>query len=384
MNKNATAYPWVVAQQYFLLFGKMGIFLPYFNLYCYHIGFNGVEIGVLSALRSLCTIIFPLFFSMLADRYSLRKPIYITCMFVSAMVWVFFMFTTEFTWMLVIMLFYGIFYSPIIAFLEAITMDTLGEKKQNYGTIRAWGSISFILMVVLMGKIIDKYSINIILGAILIFSWLQALNAVHIPHSGNVRKATKFLAPSFLSQKKVLIFLFCAFLMLVSHGAYYGFFSIHLENSGYSNTFIGITWALASLAEIVAMVKSKSIFKKFSLESVLVFSFAVAVIRWILLYQTTAAAVIILTQILHAVTYGAFHMASILYIDRESPEEAKNMGQAVNNAASYGLGLMVGFFLNGYLYEHMATSMLFLVSGLISLSAGLLFGGSLLLERQKS
>ncbi|MCK7511327.1 MAG: MFS transporter [Desulfobacterales bacterium] len=57
--------------------------------------------------------------------------------------------------------------------------------------------------------------------------------------------------------------------MLVSHGAYYGFFSIHLATLGYTGTFIGGAWALASAAEIVAMLYSEAIFKRFALERVL-------------------------------------------------------------------------------------------------------------------
>ena len=383
MKKIVTSYPWVVAAQYFLFFGGMGIFLPYFNLYCYQIGFNGIQIGMLSAIRSGSTIVFPLLFSLLADRFSLRKPIYITCTFVSSVVWVFFMFTTDYQWMLLIMALYGIFYAPIISLLEAITMDTLGKEKNSYGAVRAWGSLSFILIVVSMGKIIDDNPIRLILLAYFIFAGLQAINSILIPPSRSFRSSTKSFTPHFLLHKKIIIFFFCSFLMLVSHGAYYGFYSIHLEHLGYSNMFIGITWALASIAEIAAMVKSKSIFKRFSLESVLVFSFGVAVFRWVMLYQFSHPVLIILSQILHALTYGTFHMACILYIDRESPEESKNMGQAVNNASSYGLGLMVGFFLNGYLYEHMATNMLFLVSGFIALAGGLLFGGNLWLENSK-
>jgi PPP family 3-phenylpropionic acid transporter len=161
--------------------------------------------------------------------------------------------------------------------------------------------------------------------------------------------------------------------MLVSHGAYYGFFSIHLENLGYGSTFIGIAWALASTAEILVMIKSEKIFDRFSLENVLFFSFLVAAARWMILYAAESAAIILLSQILHAVTYGTFHMASILYIDRLAPEQAKTLGQAVNNSLSYGLGLMVGFFINGYVYEITGSYTLFLMSALIALAGGMLF-----------
>ena len=98
-----------------------------------------------------------------------------------------------------------------------------------------------------------------------------------------------------------------------------------------------------------------------------------AAVRWLILYFAGSAAVILLSQILHAVTYGTFHMASILYIDRLAPEQAKTLGQALNNALSYGLGLMVGFFVNGYVYEITSSYTLFLMSSLIALAGGLIF-----------
>lgn len=381
MKSARTAYPWTIASQYFLHFGVMGVFLPYFNLYCLHLGFNGVQIGTLSSVRSVSTIIFPVLFGAVADRFHLRKPIYIGCCFISAAIWYLFLRTTDFQWMLVICLLYGIFYAPIISFLEALTMDTLGKEKRSYGTIRAWGSASFILIVMIMGRVIDLFSIRIILVTILIGSIIQAVAALKIPH--HIQKIHAEPVPKFhhFLQKPIVLFLFCAFLMLVSHGAYYGFFSIHLEHLGYSKLFIGSVWALASVAEILAMLKSRSLFNRFSLEAVLVFSFAVAVLRWCLLYIFTSPVFIISAQVLHAVTYGTFHMAGILYIDRMAPEEAKTMGQAVNNAVTYGLGLMIGFFINGYLYESVGSRLLFIISAGIAAVGGILFCGYLVVAK---
>ncbi len=52
---------------------------------------------------------------------------------------------------------------------------------------------------------------------------------------------------------------------------------------------------------------------------------------------------------------------------------AKTFGQAANNAITYGLGLMVGFLLNGAFFERLATRHLFLASMLVALAAGGLF-----------
>lgn len=366
-------FKFIISSQYFIYFGVLGIFLPYFNLYCYHLGFSGLQIGILSALRSMAMVLFPLIWGSLADRFQLRKPIYILCAFLSTSIWLLYLFFVDFWPMLIITAFYGIFYAPIISFLEAVTMDVLGKEKKSYGRIRAWGSISFIVMVLVLGKIIDLYSVDIILILILAGSLMLAAISTRIPAIKAKKKDLLKPGAGSLLQRHVIIFLFCAFLMLVSHGAYYGFFSIHLDNLGYGSTFIGIAWALASTAEILVMIKSDKIFNRFSLESVLFFSFLVAAARWMILFFAGSAVVILLSQILHAVTYGTFHMASILYIDRLAPENTKTMGQAVNNALTYGLGLMVGFFINGYVYEITGSHTLFLMSALIALAGGMLF-----------
>jgi len=361
-----------ISSQYFIYFGVLGIFLPFFNLYCYNLGFSGLQIGILSGLRSVAMVIFPLIWGVLADRLSIRRPIYILCNFLSSAIWVMFLFTAEFWPMLIITAFYGMFYAPIISFLEAVTMDVLGAEKKGYGRIRAWGSISFIVMVLVLGKIIDLYSVDIILVLILAGSLMLAVISIGIPAIQAPKKDLLTPVAGSLMEKRVIVFLFCAFLMLVSHGAYYGFFSIHLANMGYGSTFIGITWALASTAEILVMIKSDKIFNRYSLENVLFFSFLVAAVRWMILFFAHSPMLILLSQILHAVTYGTFHMASILYIDRLAPEKAKTLGQAVNNALTYGLGLMVGFFVNGYVYEITGSFTLFLMSSLIALAGGLL------------
>jgi len=85
-----------------------------------------------------------------------------------------------------------------------------------------------------------------------------------------------------------------------------------------------------------------------------------------------AAMMILLTQVLHAATYGAFHMASILYMDRMSPGGEKTLGQAVNNAVTYGFGIMAGFVLNGYFFDIIGAQKLFAISSALAAGGGLI------------
>ena len=121
------------------------------------------------------------------------------------------------------------------------------------------------------------------------------------------------------------------------------------------------------------MLFSERIFKRFRYETVLILSFAAAILRWSGLWVAESTVAILALQLLHAITYGTFHMASILYIDMLTPKASKTLGQAVNNAVTYGLGLMAGFFLSGALYEVVGARGLFAISGLVALLGGIVF-----------
>ena len=361
----------VLSTHYFLYFGILGIYLPYFNLYCYHLDFSGFQIGTLSAVRTFATALFPLIWGILADRYNIRRPIFIMAVIASTTLWSFYLLTTDFTLMLLITAVYGIFYAPIISFLESFSMDLLDTRKKDYGHLRVWGSIAFILVVMGVGRLIDVYSASIILVLILAGSAAQSLLSFTVPGVPPQQNAQSFAASArIFFNRRALTFIFCAFLMLVSHGTYYGFFSIHLEQLGYGGAFIGFAWALASIAEISVMVGSARIFSRFRLENVLVFSFIAAAVRWAILAGAESAGLILFTQLFHAFSYGSFHVASILYIDKLAPPQAKTLGQAVNNAATYGLGIMVGFFLSGYLFETIGAPKLFMLCGALALTGG--------------
>lgn len=363
----------ILRSHYFIYFGILGLYLPYFNLYCYHLGFNGSQIGMLAGLRSATLVLFPFVWGALADRFRRRKSIYLLCNALACVSWAGYLTTTDFGPMLVLAVVHGMFYAPLISFLEAYAMDLLGEDKNTYGRVRVWGSVSFILIVTVLGYVSERYGIALIVPLILAGALLQTMAAVVLPAAPVVRPLVTKSTPIRISWPRTLVFLCCGFLMLVSHGTYYGFFSIHLENLGLPPTYIGIAWAIAVLAEIVVMINSRRLFSRASFESVLLASFFIAALRWLLLAAFTSPAVILGSQILHAFSYGTFHMASILYMDRLTPGPAKTLGQAANNAITYGLGLMIGFMVNGALFDHLGARHLFVMSAGLALAGGMLF-----------
>jgi len=254
----------------------------------------------------------------------------------------------------------------MIAFLEAFTMETLEEDRGMYGRIRVWGSLGFIIMVVVMGRVAELYSLWLIVPVILAGFIAQAVNSFKISGVSSRGGGLPSRGIKDIITARSSVFLAVGFLMLVSHGAYYGFFSIHLEKEGFGNLFMGVSWAVAIAAEITVMIFAQVFLKRFVMERVLLFSLIAAVVRWGVLGLTSNAIIILLSQCLHAFTYATFHVTSILFMDQLSSREFKTIGQSLNNSVQYGIGMMVGFFLAGYLYEVAGTAFAFIVSAGIS------------------
>lgn len=367
----------VLSLHYFLYFGIMGIFLPFFNLFCHHLGLTGFQIGAINALRTIVMVLFALFWGALADRLAIRRHIYVAATFFSAAAWSLYLFTDDFYPMLAVTVLYAIFFGPVIPFLEAFTMEALsgGSNQSQYGRIRAWGSFSFIAVVLIMGVALDHVSSRIIVPLILLGSLIMAVASFLIPE--RLSPATKSRTGDLkaLLTSRVGLFLLANFLMLASHGTYYGFYSIHLEELGYSASFIALAWGLATLAEVGVMLNSERIFKKIPTETALILSFGVATLRWMMLFLFTSKAAILIGQLLHASTYALFHIACILYMDRLSTPANRTLAQVTNNAVSYGLGLMVGFLVNGLLYSHMGSALFLASAGVSVLGAMVMLRG---------
>ena len=121
------------------------------------------------------------------------------------------------------------------------------------------------------------------------------------------------------------------------------------------------------------MLNSGRILGRFHPRKILFFSLCVAALRWGLMACTLSAYTLCAVQILHAATYGSFHIASIVYMEHLIPPQARTAGQAVNNSMTYGLGMMTGLFLSGFLFEHLGGGMAFASSGGMALLGAILF-----------
>jgi PPP family 3-phenylpropionic acid transporter len=365
-----------LALNYFLYFGALGVYIPYFNPWFRHLGLSPTEIGWLTGVRSAAAILLPLLWAWAADRYQARRSLFILANAVSAFFFTLYYSTVSYVPLLLITALYAVFYCPVISYMEAFSMEILGRDRNGYGAVRVWGSLSFIAVVMLLGRLIGVFPITIILHVTLAAALLQTLAALRMPASVKGAARLSMSHARLFFRPGVLVFFGAAFLMLTSHGAYYAFYSIHMaENLHFSYPLISLVWALGTVAEMGVFLNSRAIFNRFRPQSVMVFALAVAAARWTVLAAFESPWVLVPAQALHAATYGAFHVSGILYVEKLFPPEARTAGQAVNGSVTYGAGLTAGGVLAGYLYENAGAAAMFYVMAGLAGAGLLLFAG---------
>jgi PPP family 3-phenylpropionic acid transporter len=355
---------------YFAFFAAAGVYLPYLGLYTRDLGFTSLQIGFIAALTPLSKILFPPFWGAVADRTGSRKGLILLTSALSTLAFSILFVARGFPAVALAMLAYAFFHAPILALSEALALEEAGRSGIAYGRIRSWGSAGYFATALVLGKILDWTAMQTFVTAFVGFSVLQLAAAAGLPtsHAPRSRSAARGVALQIL-RLEVIVFLGACTLMEVSHSAYHGFFAIYLSEAGYSASAVGPLVALPVLCEIAGMYFADGWLRRYGARTLLAVSFGVAAVRWSLLAASTAAPLVALTQTLHAVTYGVFHVTAVHEIRRQFPEDLQASAQSLYIGVTYGLGGTAGLLAAGRIYDARGGGMVFLASALVAMAA---------------
>lgn len=366
---------WRLSAFYFYYFGLLGAMLPFWGLYLRDQGFSLSQIGQLMAILVGTKLIAPNLWGWLADHTGERLNIIRLGSLLALIIFAGIFFQPGFWGVAAVMAGFSFFWNAILPQFEVITLRYLGTKTDQYSRIRLWGSVGFVLAVVGLGWYFEHQPIESLPVILIVLLGMIAVSSygVRQPHKQLVQKGSLGL---FIAQLKspqpVLFFLIC-FLLQVSHGPYYTFFSIFLEDYGYSKTAIGWLWALGVIAEIGVFLVAHRLFHWFSVRTLAVVCLILAALRW---WATGAfpnsPAIIIAAQVSHAATFGVFHAIAIYLIHRYFTEQAAGQGQALYSALSFGAGGAVGAYLSGIIIEKWGGSMAYFMAAGVAVLAGVL------------
>jgi len=341
---------WRLAGFYFFYFSVLGALVPYWGLYLESIGFTPVDIGTLMAVLMISRIVAPNLWAYIADHREDRMRVVRVASFLTVVLFAGVFGGTGFWWLAFVMLAFSFFWHASLPLLEVQVMHHTRHRPGAYGKVRLWGSLGFIASVTALGPVLDAAGPWWILPALIALMagiWFYSLTLPESEMAGHMEHAGPFL--KILLRPQILAFLLACLLMQVSHGPYYTFYSIYLDSHGYSKTVIGLLWGYAVVCEIGVFLIMPRLLVRFELRTVLMASFALAAVRWLLIgYFPDNLLLLIVAQTLHAASFGTFHATGMQLVYKFFVGRHQHRGQAVYSTVAFGVGGAIGSYYSGH------------------------------------
>jgi PPP family 3-phenylpropionic acid transporter len=356
---------------YFCYFAFIGAFAPYFALYLKSLGYSAAEIGLLLAVNPVARIFGPNLWGWLSDHYRARGQLIRLTAVGTAVVFTAVFFNHGFAWMFAALLLLNVFWCGVLPLAESATLSLVGSRVGTYGRVRLWGSVGFVTVVIGGGYLLDFFGLGALAPMVLIMLVLMAASTFSLPRDrGPSRHADHAPILSIVTRPDVIALLAGFFLMQVAHGPYNAFYSIRLVEAGYSKTAVGWLWSLGVIAEIGLFLLLPRLLRAYSLNQILLFSFGCAFVRLLMIAWGVGSLTILLAaQILHAITFGAYHAAGVAMMHQIFRGRNQARGQAIYTSLGYGLGGTLGTLMAGYSWETLGAEWTFTLAATAALLA---------------
>lgn len=360
-----------LALGYFTYFFSYGVFLPFWGVWLKGVGLGPEAIGLLLGAGMVARFLGSLLLAPVVKDPSwliqaLRLLALLTLIFTVA-----FWLGTSAAWLLLVMVGFNFFFSPLVPLTDALAGTWQQQITMDYGRVRLWGSLAFVIGSALTGELVTMLGhqaillvltvgIAAMLGGMLLRPSVMPQGDVLALESAGRQAWRQLLTENWR-------FFACVTLLQGAHAAYYGFSAIYWQSEGYSSSAVGYLWSLGVVAEIAIFALSNRLFRRWSVRDLLLLSCLSGVVRWVLMGWTSALPWLLVMQILHCGSFTVCHLAAMRYISARHGSEVIRL-QAVYSAVAMGGGIAVMTMISGYLYQHLENG-LFWVMALVALPA---------------
>lgn len=342
---------WRLAGFYAAAFLTIGVFMPFWPPFLEDRGLGPEEIGFLLGLATASKVLGSPFFAHLSDRFGSRRRLMIGIALAALAAFVFYAEATTFETLMLGAIFTGLTFPALLPLGENTTLMAARIKHFDYGRVRLWGSIAFIIASSAGGLWVDHAGVVAIPWLVIGGMALLVISCLMIPdiRVTPARQGWRSFR-GLLGNRTFVLFMLTAGLIQCSHAAFYGFSTLHWRAAGLSESTIGLLWAESVAAEVVLFSFSGAIVRRVGITRLFAYAAIIGVVRWSVTAAGTDLMVLALVQALHAATFGATHLAAMHFIQRAIPESVSATAQGLYSAIVMGLMLAITMAATGALY----------------------------------
>ncbi|HYX02038.1 MAG TPA: MFS transporter [Reyranella sp.] len=334
-------------------FFAAGALMSYWPVWLRDRGVQDAEIGTLYMSRQLVSVGATLLVGVVAHRLGNARGVILALAAAATLLMTGYQFAYGFLAILAVSLVWGGVWAPTMALYDGVLVNETRARGFNYGSLRLWGSLAFILGAVLCGVAVDRngpaWVLYVGFSGIVLLVPLALLLPKAEAHHRDARRAP-FGMLDLLSSPPFLLFMVATGLCQASHAVLYSFGTLTWRAAGIDDVTISLLWGQSVAVEILLMLGSGRLLRRLGVCGMLGFALACAMVRWLGMAFTTELAALVFLQALHAGSFAACHLGAMAFMQRALPASGVALGQSVYYALGTGAAQAVIFQLAGLLY----------------------------------
>ena len=342
---------------YFTQFMASGAAVTIFPIWLAAKGITPDQIGIINALPMLLMLLLNVIVGRIADRASDWRSVIIIGCLLSAAIPIGLFFVNEFWGVLLIWTLASLPNVAVGPVADAATMRMTRRRGTDYGTIRAWGTVGYMLFNAITGFLAAWYGAAVFVPLFVGLTVLRAVVAMALPKFRAPADQPTLAANVQVAGRAREMLKWWFVLPLVGFAIVYGthyilnaFASLLWKEQGIDEAVIGPLIALGAFAEAAMMFAWKRFSSRFSARHLLVLAAAVAAFRWIVMGFSPPVIVLVFLQLLQAISFSLGFLASVHFITNWTSEDiaAEAQGyfvvlqQAMSVVSLVGFGWLVG------------------------------------------
>ena len=350
---------------YGAIFLVIGVLLPFWPVWLKSRGITATEIGLILAVATWGRAIVNPLLAQSADRHGRPDLMIILLGWGALLTHLLFFFSNNFWSLFAVSVISSILLFALMPMADAVTMLKVREGLIDYGKVRLWGSLTFIIAALGGGYILQGQPAEYILWLVIALLVLTIASCYLVPKV-KMPGTKNLLEPFFniLRNRPLLILMMSASLIQASHAVYYGFSTLHWRANGLDEITIGALWAEGVIAEIILFAIAGKYIDRIGPVLFLIIGGIGGVIRWSTLGMTTDLTGLIAVQGFHALTFGATHLAALYYIAKNVPASFAATAQSLYSSFAVGTTMAFAMLASGWLYEFYAGRAFFAMTGM--------------------
>lgn len=333
-------------------FAVLGVYMQFFPVWLRdERGLDEAQIAlVLSALTIARTVAGPLW-SQRVDRHGRPARVLVALALLSAVTFAAFAGVRSLLGLWCCALLFGCAYPPMHPILDTLALQAAQREGFAYGRVRLVGSLSFLLVLLPVGLLVERTGARVVLWLLLALLGATAVAATALPAVTTPPAAERAPILLLLRSRPFVLLLVASSLIQGSHATYYNLSTVHWRGQGIAESTAGLLWTEGVLAEIVLFWFARGSIERLRPTTLVMIGGLGAAVRWLVIGATSSVPVLLATNWLHALSFTCTFLGSLRALERRVDPSRRSTAQGLLGAANAGLGMFVCGLLGGYVYR---------------------------------